>query len=74
MPFAEAIEQPEIRDAIEMHCPGLEKEQIYYPDSIKKAITTSGKFFNTVFTTVGGYLKTGVEKAGNYLNTKIEQG
>lgn len=50
------------------------KEQIYYPDSIKKAITTSGKFFNSVFTTVGGYLKSGVEKAGNYLNTKIEPG
>jgi hypothetical protein len=59
---------------IEEHCPSLEKEQIYYPDSIKKAIITSGKIFNSVFTTVGTYLKSGVEKAGNYLNTKIEQG
>ncbi len=60
MPFSEAIEQPDIKEAVEKHCPGLDKEQIYYPDNIKKAITTSGKFFNSVFTTVGGYLKTGV--------------
>jgi hypothetical protein len=68
------MEQPDIKQAIEKHCPTLEKDQIYFPDNIKKAITTSGKFFNSVFTTVGGYLKTGVEMAGNYLNTKIEQG
>lgn len=59
---------------IDEHCPNLEKEQIYYPDSVKKVITTSGKFFNSVFTAVGGYLRSGVEMAGNYLNTKIEQG
>ena len=68
------MEEGEIRASIEEHYPNLEKEQIYYPDNIKKVITTSGKFFNNFFTTMGGYLKTGVEKAGNYLNSKIEQG
>lgn len=68
------MEQAQIRQVIDKHYPNIEKDQIYFPDNIKKAITTSGKFFSSVFTTVGGYLKTGVEMAGNYLNTKIEQG
>lgn len=66
--------RPDIKNAIDMHYPLLEKEQIYYPDNIKKVITTSGRFFNTAFTFIGGLMKTGIEKTGNYLNSKIEEG
>ena len=49
----------------------IDKEQIYNPDGVKKAITDSGNFLNKVFTSVGGYIKTGVEKAGGFIEGKI---
>lgn len=59
---------------IDAHCPSLEKEQIYYPDNVKKFISGTGSALNKAFMMLGGYLKTGVEIAGNYLDSKITQG
>lgn len=53
MDYNTAIARPEILKLIEEHYPQLEKEQIYHPDTIKKAINASGKMLNTAFTTVG---------------------
>jgi len=63
-----------LRELILQNYPELEKEQIYYPDSIKKVITKAGSLIGSAFEIVGGYVKTGVEKAGNYLNNKISEG
>lgn len=71
---SQAMEVPELKALIEEHYPMLEKEQIYYPDNIKKAIATTGSLLNKAFATIGGYMKTGVEKCGNYIDSKITQG
>lgn len=65
---------PNLRAKIEENCPNVNTEQIYYPDNIKKTISTTGKFLSSAFTVIGGYLKTGVEKAGGFINEKISSG
>lgn len=68
------MEVGHLRDLVMQNYPELEKEQIYYPDTIKKVITKAGSFFGSAFEKVGDLVKNGVEKAGNYLNTKITEG
>jgi len=72
--FRTAMEVGHLRELILQNYPDLEREQIYYPDTIKKVITKAGSFFGSAFEKVGDLVKTGVEKAGNYLNNKITEG
>ena len=72
--YNQAIQIPELKALIDAHYPQLEREQIYYPDNVKKFISSTGSVLNKAFMILGGYLKTGVEKAGNFIDSKISEG
>ena len=59
-----AHQTPSIKSVIDEHCPTLSIEQIYNPDSVKHAITETGRVIGNVFAAVGGLFKGGVQKAG----------
>lgn len=65
------MNDPSIRNKIETHCKNIAQEPSFNPDSIKEAISTTGKLLNTAFTVIGGFVKQGVSKAGEYINTKL---
>jgi hypothetical protein len=72
--YTTALNDPSIRNKIETHCKNIATEPAYNEDSVKEAITTTGKLLNNAFTMIGGFLKQGVSKAGEYINTKLEPG
>jgi hypothetical protein len=69
--YQTAMNDPSIRNKIEVHCKNIANEPAYNPDSIKEAISTTGKLLNNAFTMIGGFVKQGVSKAGEYINTKL---
>jgi hypothetical protein len=69
--YENAMMDPSISSKIEDSYPNIAKEQIFFPDKVKEAISTTGKFLSSAFTVIGGYMKVGIEKAGSYINEKI---
>ena len=67
-----AHQTPAIKAAIDEHYPTLSNEQIYYPDNIKHAISSTGRVIGNVFSAVGDFFKGGVEKVGGYISEKVE--
>ena len=51
--FNTAMNDQAVKNKIETHCKNIEKEPVYNPDSIKEAISTTGKLLNAAFTTIG---------------------
>lgn len=72
--YETAMNDPTFRNKIETHCKNIAKESPYSSDSVKGAISDTGKLLNTAFTFLGGLMKQGVSKAGEYINTKLEPG